>query len=263
MTGAFKTVIRCGQTSGRSFQHRCIHSCQILNAPNYYKILGVPKTATPQEIKTAYYDKAKTYHPDTHKGSGSNSTAMKFQQISEAYEILGDNEKRKLYDAKFRQPEARRNVYGNQDKPYRPRARTVDPISINHIQHVYRTINKPDFDETPTWAPFADHDYPNSPYNRYHYDRSWDPVQRRWVYKDKPSIKKHIYDRYIDSKSAKTQFIVSFITTAFVIAVIYQKFGPEPTISDADKAKYRNIVNYENAILEMESFRERKAAKVE
>ncbi|MCS6967083.1 MAG: J domain-containing protein [Cytophagales bacterium] len=63
---------------------------------DYYKILGVNKNATADEIKKAYRNLAKQYHPD--KNPGNKAAEAKFKEISEAYEVLSDPEKRKYYD---------------------------------------------------------------------------------------------------------------------------------------------------------------------
>ncbi len=63
---------------------------------DYYAILGVEKTASQDEIKKAYRKLAKKHHPDVNKGNSASEA--KFKDISEAYEVLGDETKRKKYD---------------------------------------------------------------------------------------------------------------------------------------------------------------------
>jgi curved DNA-binding protein len=65
-------------------------------AEDYYKILGVNKNASAEEIKKAYRKLAMKYHPDHTKGN--KSAEEKFKKISEAYAVLSDAEKRKQYD---------------------------------------------------------------------------------------------------------------------------------------------------------------------
>jgi molecular chaperone DnaJ len=61
-----------------------------------YKILGVDRKATPDEIKKAYRKLARRYHPDANQGDKDAET--RFKEISAAYDVLGDPEKRKQYD---------------------------------------------------------------------------------------------------------------------------------------------------------------------
>jgi molecular chaperone DnaJ len=63
---------------------------------DYYKTLGVPKTATAAEIKKSYRELARKYHPDANKGSAE--AEERFKEITEAYNVLSDAKQRKEYD---------------------------------------------------------------------------------------------------------------------------------------------------------------------
>lgn len=64
---------------------------------DYYSVLGVSKNATQDEIKSAYRKLAMKYHPD--RNPGDKTAEAKFKEINEAYEVLSDPEKRKMYDS--------------------------------------------------------------------------------------------------------------------------------------------------------------------
>lgn len=65
---------------------KSIHTSNYLNnKKDFYNILGVSKNASQKDIKKAYYELAKKYHPDTNKGDPSAN--KKFQEVSEAYEV--------------------------------------------------------------------------------------------------------------------------------------------------------------------------------
>lgn len=84
---------------------------------DYYGILGLPRTASQDELRKAYHKLARKYHPDVNKGK---DTEAKFKELAEAYEVLGDPEKRKRYDElganwqagqEFRPPPGWENVH--------------------------------------------------------------------------------------------------------------------------------------------------------
>jgi len=65
---------------------------------DYYATLGVAKGATHDEIRKAFRKLARQHHPDVSKDKDKKSAEAKFKEINEAYEVLGDDEKRKRYD---------------------------------------------------------------------------------------------------------------------------------------------------------------------
>src|ERR1700722_17128131 len=68
-----------------------------VNYKDYYAILGVPKTAAAKDIKSAYRKLARKWHPDANPDNAKEAEE-KFKDIQEAYEVLGDPEKRRKYD---------------------------------------------------------------------------------------------------------------------------------------------------------------------
>jgi curved DNA-binding protein len=86
-------------------------------AKDYYKILGVDKKASQEEIKKVYRKLALKHHPDRNKGD--KSAEEKFKELGEAYAVLSDEEKRKQYDmfgsAGFQQRYSQEDIYNGSD----------------------------------------------------------------------------------------------------------------------------------------------------
>ncbi|GAB6029915.1 DnaJ sub B member 9 [Chamberlinius hualienensis] len=72
-----------------------ICAISVIEAKDYYEILGVSRDATDRQIKKAFHKLATKYHPDKNK---EKTAEEKFREIAQAYEILSDSEKRKQYD---------------------------------------------------------------------------------------------------------------------------------------------------------------------
>ncbi|HEX6165201.1 MAG TPA: DnaJ domain-containing protein, partial [Acidimicrobiales bacterium] len=63
---------------------------------DYYRVLGVSDTASQKDIKSAYRKLSRQYHPDTNEGE--KAAEERFKEVSAAYDVIGDPEKRKEYD---------------------------------------------------------------------------------------------------------------------------------------------------------------------
>lgn len=101
----FSVLINSSKLSTEK-KSRCFPGCQVKvfhtshQSPqknDFYKVLGVSRNASQNEIKKAYYQLAKKYHPDTNKDDPAAS--RKFQEVSAAYQVLSDENKRKEYDS--------------------------------------------------------------------------------------------------------------------------------------------------------------------
>lgn len=79
------------------------HSAIVYADQDYYSVLGISKNADKAAIKSAYRQKARKFHPDVNKEPGAEDT---FKAVSNAYEVLSDDQKRGIYDRYSKLPAA-------------------------------------------------------------------------------------------------------------------------------------------------------------
>ena len=116
-------------------------------AKSYFAILGISSGATKDEIRSAYRRLAKEFHPDHYAGSSE-----KFQDIQEAYSVLGDNRRRREYEQSIRKvsPETpMRRTRHPEPEPLIPEERPVDLGEVSPVRS-FQSFT-PSFDEIFDW----------------------------------------------------------------------------------------------------------------
>lgn len=152
---------------------------------DYYEVLGVPKTASADEIKKAYRNLAMKYHPD--KNPGDKVAEEKFKQISQAYDVLGDDVKRRNYDM------TGSYQYQTQDTAYQQN---------NTYQRQYTYSN---FDSDVFWEWFAKNqseaqeraEQNNNSYRRQYYESEHTRSYRRNFHRSKGAYVAHLLGKSI------------------------------------------------------------------
>ena len=115
---------------------------------DYYQILGVPRTATEKEIRSAFRKLARKHHPDVNQGD--KSAEDRFKEINEANEVLGDPEKRKKYD----ELGPRWQEYEQWERAGRP---GPNPFQGGNEHFRYQTVSPDDLESMfGSSAPFSD-----------------------------------------------------------------------------------------------------------
>jgi molecular chaperone DnaJ len=129
-------------------------------AKSYFSILGVPSSASPDDIRAAYRRLAKEFHPD--RFTGGNDP---FLQIQEAYSVLGDAYKRNNYEQSLRKSSMKRSMVPglySEPEPFISKQRPVDMGRISPLRS-FRTF-RPSMDELFDWLwnNFSSLDWPKS-----------------------------------------------------------------------------------------------------
>jgi curved DNA-binding protein len=122
---------------------------------NYYKVLGLLEVATTEEIRRAYRILARRYHPDL---SSASDATERFAEIAEAYNVLNDEKKRKLYDL-ARETERTREIHAQYRKVQEDRdaraAGSAYAAASQQYQRQRETAETPRFDKNPGIFDFA------------------------------------------------------------------------------------------------------------
>ena len=105
---------------------------------DYYQILGISKTATIDKIKSQYRKLALIYHPDKNGSSG----IKKFKEISEAYEILSDPKKRKIYDKSVPKEEQKMPKKESAKHIWSRQLKTIGRELLRLLQNYSKSMNE-------------------------------------------------------------------------------------------------------------------------
>ena len=133
-------------------------------AKNYYFILGIKSDATVDEIKAAYRQQAKEYHPDYYEGDSGP-----FRDIQEAYSVLTDPQQRQDYDYQIEKSRAKRTPGSFRPEPLvPPKKKTAEPLIRDDLGEISLTRSfqsyHPSFDEIfdRLWSNFSSLSQPKS-----------------------------------------------------------------------------------------------------
>lgn len=159
---------------------------------SYYQDLGLDSTASAKDIKAAYYKLSLKFHPD--KNQGSEESVAKFREITEAYEVLGNPEKKRKYDQNYWFQPYFNSRYSKTGNYYRPSnyqgpytGRTKDFDYDEHFKKHYHDYHKQREIEYEYFRRRWEADF-NRRYRNFDdkHDESFENFQRRLIKKQSP-----------------------------------------------------------------------------
>ena len=227
---------------------------------NYYKTLGVKKTATQEEIKTAYKSLVKKYHPDLYQGDKAYAE-RKTKELNAAYETLSDSELREAYDYELFPPPPGAGYYSSSSDNYSytpPKYDTPPTDYYSKYKNQYSNPGK---------------EYNYNDFANYHADKRYTDYHRSKVpnsdYKDQrpddvPSKMMNIFDTLSNSKKffaiilVIIVYCILFITTLSKFTFIFSGNANGPLLNEKTPTQiYKPEVQEpepENVIPPRESF---------
>lgn len=188
---------------------------------NWYQILNVEETASPQEIKKAYHRLAKEYHPDEHKGQEE-----KFREVCDAYQILSDPVKRREFDLSLKQMRTKKQEQKT----------TFSKETTTNINDTFDWYSKYDTFRPKQEEPTYDKEY------------SYEPFSAKTTAQSKPDDQKPNYEKSVvfnsDIASYLRQDYVEKIMMIMALCSLYQKYASYLTRTEEVTRTVSNLKIY-------------------
>ena len=207
-----------------------------MNYQDYYHVLGVSYNVTPEELKLAYRQLAKRYHPDAN--SGDQEKEEMFKLVSEAYKVLSDSDKKAAYDLSLllglyeeeRVRTRRSSASAQSSHAYRPAAVTYSWKTYTSVTALVVVIVASIFA-----VPFGLYRYSSE----YHYDKGLEYYQNEQYYAALNSLERAIVD--FGSKNVEACLLAGTILSEeygqYKYAIEYMDRGLEFASSDGEKVQ--------------------------
>lgn len=214
---------------------------------DYYKILQVNKSASPEIISKVYKLLAKKYHPDSNPDN-IKEAEEKFKEISEAYEILSDEEKRKNYDLELEAEEAQENAETVSLEEYISLKNYCEKLenSIEDLKNMYSSQSSQNYTNTNSSYATNQNNTANNTNRRnqasqQNYQQTTSQAAQQG-YQD--AVNKAYYDSYINNLKRmgykikyhqtfkqKLKNLLALLITAAIVCIIFYLFIKVPSLN--------------------------------